>query len=142
MGRADTTTEQHLKVPTMDFDFESSNAQFDKATAVPPTFAASKTTSESGADEVAGAAESGPQSFVEKEKEPPVYNPQKSFFDLLSSSAAMPSLGAGGSGSGAGGPLGHGANGSHGGGKQGGSGHNRCEEERETHLRGRRFGDM
>ena len=78
----------------MDFDFESSNVRFDKATAVPSTFAASKTTSESGADEAVGAAESGPQSFAEKEKEPLVYNPQKSFFDSLSSSAVMPSSGA------------------------------------------------
>ncbi|KAF9460662.1 Scd6-like Sm domain-containing protein [Collybia nuda] len=110
-----------IKVPATDFDFESSNAKFDKAALTPrSTSAAGKENGEEESGEAAGAEEK------EKEKET-AYNPQKSFFDSLSSSSHGPPA----SGAGAGGA--HAGNGR---GRRGGRGmgRNRREEEREKNV--------
>ncbi|KAF8967296.1 Scd6-like Sm domain-containing protein [Flammula alnicola] len=114
--------EQQLKVPTTDFDFAGSNAKFDKAAHSP---AGTKENTEDGTTSGGDDAEKP----AEKEAEQPAYNPQKSFFDSLSSSSATP---AGASGSG-GGYQGNSNRGRRGGG-QGGAGRNRREEEREKNV--------
>ncbi|KAG7442469.1 uncharacterized protein BT62DRAFT_996620 [Guyanagaster necrorhizus] len=65
---------EQIKVPTTDFDFEGSNARFDKP-----------------------GAKKGDEE--EKEKEPAAYNPEKSFFDSLT---PAPVRGGGGGGRGGG----------------------------------------
>ncbi|KAH9484490.1 Protein sum2 [Psilocybe cubensis] len=110
--------EGELKVPKTDFDFQSSNAKFEKPAHSP---AGTKANTEDGnADgSEADAGDKAP------EKEEPAYNPQKSFFDSLSSSSAGPASGPGGQGHRGGG-----------GGRRGGpgSGRNRREEEREKNV--------
>ena len=94
-----------LRVPTTDFDFESSNARFDKAALAPSPRGTPK--SEGEADD---AAESG------EDKDSGAYNPKKSFFDSLSSGSNGPA----GDGRGRGGRR--------------GGGRNRREEERERNV--------
>ena len=68
------------KVPLTDFDFQSSNARFDKASLATP--AKAKSSNDEGSDEEEEEGESA------EKKEAVAYNPQKSFFDSLSSSNA------------------------------------------------------
>jgi len=93
-----------IRVPTTDFDFEGSNARFDKSALEPPPSA--KTDS--------STVEEGE---VQEEEGPRAYNPGKSFFDSLSSSTQAPP------------PAQHGS----GRGGRGG-GRNRREEERERNV--------
>jgi len=101
-----------LKVPATDFDFQSSNARFDKTSVGP-----AKQNKEKNGDE--GAQGEGSEDGEVKEKEEDAaYNPKKSFFDSLSSSAAGPAQG-GGQGGGRG---------------RGRGGRSRREEEREKNV--------
>ncbi|PPQ65647.1 hypothetical protein CVT24_011801 [Panaeolus cyanescens] len=113
-GGAPRNDAEQIKVPTTDFDFESMNAKFDKA-AISVKEDGSTTGDVEDAEKPA-------------EKEPPAYNPQKSFFDSLSSSASTPG----------GGPQGERGGGHQGGGRgrRGGpgGGRNRREEEREKNV--------
>lgn len=94
-----------IKVPATDFDFESSNARFDKSAIGP----------KKGKEESEGVTSEGDVSKEEEEKEQ-AYNPTKSFFDSLSSSTqGVPPAARGG------------------GGRRGG-GRNRREEEREKNV--------
>ncbi|PFH45945.1 hypothetical protein AMATHDRAFT_8442 [Amanita thiersii Skay4041] len=124
-GRGQHRGENHqeIKVPNTDFDFESSNAKFDKAALA----AASNKTAVNGSTPSGetkngeGAAE-GDNKPTEEEKQA-AYNPSKSFFDSLSSST-HPSISASlesGRGNGRG--------------RRGGAGgRNRREEERERNV--------
>ena len=62
-----------IRVPTADFDFESSNALFDKTAVAPPLSAKTE----------GSITEDGE---VKEDDAEPAYNPGKSFFDSLSSS--------------------------------------------------------
>ncbi|KAF8163721.1 Scd6-like Sm domain-containing protein [Crassisporium funariophilum] len=132
-GRGGET--EQIKVPTTDFDFESSNAKFDKAAHSPAPQAKEDGTEGS---ESANASEGGEgEKPAEKEQAAPAYNPQKSFFDSLSSSSAAPAAGSGGGhhGGGGRGRRGGGGGGGNGGGGGGGAiGRNRREEERERNV--------
>lgn len=79
-GRPGPELPEQRRVPATDFDFEGSNAKFDKAAAAK---AATKLpTREDSADDDEGAEDSvedGPKA---------AYNPKASFFDSLSSSAS------------------------------------------------------
>ncbi|KAI0311056.1 Scd6-like Sm domain-containing protein [Amylostereum chailletii] len=108
-----------LRVPNTDFDFASSNARFDKAALGGGSGAKSPASAEEG--EVADEKEK------EKEEKEKAYNPQKSFFDSLSSSTQ----GLGGQG---GGPQGHQGGFGARGGRGRGAGRNRREEERERNV--------
>ena len=112
-GRA-TETEQ-ITVPATDFDFQSSNAKFEKAarSAVP-----SKDDTVNGdTSENNGEGQEG-----EKDQVGLAYNKSASFFDSLSSSADAPTPVGGGNGTG---------RGRRGGGNMG---RNRREEERERNV--------
>ncbi|KAH0826884.1 hypothetical protein J3R83DRAFT_4430 [Lanmaoa asiatica] len=110
-GHGPTVKGSELKVPTTDFDFQSSNARFDKSAIVPKK---SKDTSEGEAVTSEGGADTPSKEEDEKER---AYNPQKSFFDSLSSSTqAAPPPSRGGNG------------------RRGGGGRNRREEEREKNV--------
>jgi protein LSM14 len=120
-----------IKVPAADFDFQSSNALFDKAALAPR-----KTKDDDGsADDATNPSDSeDPVSRdkkaerKEKEREAVAYNPQKSFFDSLSSSTHPGSRGGGDSGGHGGGGRGAGVR------RGGGAGKNRREEERERNV--------
>ena len=105
-----------LRVPATDFDFQSANARFDKNSVGPVK--QNKEKEKNGDDDVQGeGSEDG--EVKEKEKEDDgAYNPKKSFFDSLSSSAAGPTQG-GGQGGGRG---------------RGRGGRSRREEEREKNV--------
>jgi protein LSM14 len=108
---------EHINVPATDFDFESSNAKFEKTARSPIT---PKDNATNG--DASGNSSEGP----EGEKEFGLaYNKSTSFFDSLSSSADAPAPGAGGGHNG-------GGRGKRGGG--GGIGRNRREEERERNV--------
>ncbi|KAM5532318.1 hypothetical protein V8D89_013997 [Ganoderma adspersum] len=94
-----------LRVPATDFDFESSNARFDKAALAP---------SPRGTPKNEGTET--PEGEPKEDEKDPAYNPKKSFFDTLSS--------------GSNGPVGDGRGR---GGRRGG-GRNRREEERERNV--------
>jgi len=104
-----------LKVPTTDFDFQSSNARFDKSAIVPKK-------NKENAEGEGVTSEGGPAGDLaskEEEEKERAYNPQKSFFDSLSSSTqTSPPVPRGGGG----------------GGRRGGGGRNRREEEREKNV--------
>ena len=100
-----------LRVPTTDFDFESSNARFDKAALAPSPRGTPKNDSTEAED-----AEDSEAKAKAKEEENAAYNPKKSFFDTLSSGSNGPS-----------------ADGRGRGGRRGG-GRNRREEERERNV--------
>ena len=106
-GHQNQTQHVEITVPTTDFDFESANARFDKAAL---TSAHGKTASPSLSDdektnpsdeENDGKKAQTPQSEADKEGDR-AYNPKKSFFDSLSSSATSlpPTRGRGGRGMG------------------------------------------
>ncbi|KAF9220157.1 hypothetical protein BS17DRAFT_821033 [Gyrodon lividus] len=100
-----------LKVPATDFDFQSSNARFDKSAVAP------KKAKENVEGEGGNSDGDTPEKSTEQEKEDQAYNPEKSFFDSLSSSTqtvAPPQRG--------------------GGARRGGGGRNRREEERERNV--------
>jgi protein LSM14 len=102
---------KEIKVPTTDFDFQGSNAKFDKSAIVPRK-------SPKDADEEIGPSDEA------KEEEKKAYNPQSSFFDSLSSSTQSA-------------PPARGGDGGRGGGGRGGGGpggRNRREEERERNV--------
>jgi len=103
-----------LKVPTTDFDFQSSNARFDKSSMGPPK--QNKEKEKNGDDGTQG--EGSEDGEVKEEKEEVAYDPKKSFFDSLSSSASGPNQG-GGQGGGRG---------------RGRGGRSRREEEREKNV--------
>lgn len=116
-GRRNQQQPREIKVPNSDFDFESSNAKFEK-----------KRTEE---EEAAAAAavvdeENGPGNAQPKEKEKPAYDPAKSFFDSLTSGTPARTT--------PGNIQGGGSGGGGGGGKRGGGGRNRREEERERNV--------
>lgn len=111
-----------IKVPMSDFDFQSSNARFDKA-----ALAGGRKSVQSGADsdehtnpsedEGDEQSKSGSNKAKDKDASAPAYNPKSSFFDTLSSSASAPVIGAGGRGRGG-----------------RGTGKSRREEEREKNV--------
>lgn len=110
-GRQHEAKAIDLKVPATDFDFQGSNARFDKSALGPPTKAASP------------AAEASPKGESEetdedKDKSSMAYNPKSSFFDSLTSGSNA-QQGEGGRGRG---------------GRRGGGGRNRREEERERNV--------
>ncbi|TDL24696.1 hypothetical protein BD410DRAFT_785388 [Rickenella mellea] len=125
-GRAQ---EREIKVPQTDFDFASSNARFDKA-----SLAANRADNGDGKgdDEKTNPSEDekeGDKQAKESPKEKSTdkaYNPQKSFFDSLSSSSNTATPQERGRGGG-GGPR-------RGGGGGNGHGRNRREEEREKNV--------
>ena len=103
-----------LKVPDTDFDFQSSNARFDKGSMGPQ-----KQNKEKEMDGEAAVHEEGSEDGEAKEKEEDLaYDPKKSFFDSLSSSASGLAQG-GGQGGGRG---------------RGRGGRSRREEEREKNV--------
>ena len=106
-----------LRVPATDFDFQSSNARFDK-TSVGPVKQNKEKEKENNGDDVTQAEGSEDGEVKEKEDDDTAYNPKKSFFDSLSSSAAGPGHG-GGQGGGRG---------------RGRGGRSRREEEREKNV--------
>ena len=87
---------EHIKVPTTDFDFQSSNAKFDKAAlSLEPGGVKGTSPAASTVDEGSESEPKDQEASAEKEKEKAAaaaYNPQKSFFDPLPSSAATPPL--------------------------------------------------
>lgn len=128
-GRQSHQNTEQIKVPTTDFDFESMNARFNKA-ALAQQQQAVTATSEGAATGAEGGLESeekdkvngdGTPASTDKKPES-AYNPQKSFFDSLSSSTATPAAGA---------AVGGGRGARRGG---GGGGRNRREEERERNV--------
>ncbi|KAF9651462.1 hypothetical protein BDM02DRAFT_3154276 [Thelephora ganbajun] len=103
-----------LRVPTTDFDFQSANARFDKSSVGPTK--QNKEKEKNGDDSTQGE---GFEDGGSKEKEEEVaYDPKKSFFDSLSSSASGSTQG-GGQGGGRG---------------RGRGGRSRREEEREKNV--------
>lgn len=93
-----------IPVPSTDFDFETSNARFDKSALAPPiSVKAEGTSTEEGE--------------VQEEEAEKAYNPGKSFFDQLSSSTQAPPPAQRGTGRGG-----------------RGGGRNRREEERERNV--------
>jgi len=103
-----------IRVPTTDFDFQSANARFDKNSVAP---AKPNKEKEKNGDDSTPVEESEDGEVKEKEEDP-AYNPKKSFFDSLSSSASGPTQ-----------------NGGHGGGRgRGRGGRSRREEEREKNV--------
>lgn len=127
-GRQSHQNIEQIKVPATDFDFESMNARFNKAALAQQQQAVAAATE--GAAGAEGGAEGEEKDKVKGDGTPATtdkkpeaaYNPQKSFFDSLSSSTATPAAGAAG-GSGRGGRRGG-----------GGGGRNRREEERERNV--------
>lgn len=103
-----------IKVPATDFDFQSSNARFDKSAVAPPKHNKEKEKVEDDGAE-GGGSEDGE---VKEKQEDTAYDPKKSFFDSLSSSAGGPGQG-GGQGGGRG---------------RGRGGRSRREEEREKNV--------
>lgn len=105
-----------LRVPTTDFDFQSSNARFDKNSVGPVKQNKEKEKEKIGDD--GAQAEGSEDGEVKEKEEDTAYNPKKSFFDSLSSSAGGPTQG-GGQGGGRG---------------RGRGGRSRREEEREKNV--------
>ncbi|KAI0672827.1 Scd6-like Sm domain-containing protein [Trametes maxima] len=100
-----------LRVPDTDFDFQSSNARFDKAALAPSPRGTPKSDGSEGAESEVQEGEK-----KDGEDRPVAYNPKQSFFDTLSSGSNGPS-----------------ADGRGRGGRRGG-GRNRREEERERNM--------
>ncbi|OSD08468.1 hypothetical protein PYCCODRAFT_1473072 [Trametes coccinea BRFM310] len=101
-------------IPDTEFDFQSSNARFDKAALASSARSSSTKGDESETPE--SEANQGEAGDKEDESRPGAYNPKKSFFDSLSSGSNGPS-----------------ADGRGRGGRRGG-GRNRREEERERNV--------
>jgi len=136
-GRGGAANQGPIKVPTTDFDFESSNAKFDKASLNPARSASaasgqndSTAAGESGVESVdggeAGAARKGVNGEEKKDDVKAAYNPSSSFFDSLSSSTGPASAGFGNHPGGNFGGRGRG--------RGRGGGRNRREEEREKNV--------
>ncbi|KAI0665235.1 Scd6-like Sm domain-containing protein [Cubamyces menziesii] len=102
-----------LPVPDTEFDFESSNARFDKAALASSARGVAKT---EGSETPDGEAKDS-EATAEEDARSAAYNPKKSFFDSLSSGSNGPS-----------------ADGRGRGGRRGG-GRNRREEERERNFK-------
>ncbi|KAI8989809.1 Scd6-like Sm domain-containing protein [Trametes punicea] len=102
-----------LPVPDTEFDFQSSNARFDKA-ALAST--ARESAKGDGSEAGEGEAKDGDAPEKDEETRSAAYNPKKSFFDSLSSGSNAPSGESRGRG-----------------GRRGG-GRNRREEERERNV--------
>ena len=117
-GQGGAHEKTEIRVPTTDFDFQSSNARFDKSALVPkkPTGVSGETTPD---DKDAESVDNKDSTKVDGGEDKGAYNPTKSFFDSLSSSAL---------GGTDGGPGGGGRGGRRGGGR------NRREEERERNV--------
>lgn len=117
-GRHADNKAVELKVPTTDFDFESSNAKFDKSSLGPATTPSRPKSGDVTPNGDGDGDEAGEGDAAQKEKEKdPAYNPKKSFFDSLSSGASeQPAANRGR------------------GGRRGGGGRNRREEERERNV--------
>ncbi|KAK7693927.1 hypothetical protein QCA50_003501 [Cerrena zonata] len=105
-GRPHDNKGVHIPIPTTDFDFQSSNAKFDKAAIAPR-----KTPSNEAAEGADVEKDKG------KEVDDKAYDPKKSFFDSLSSGSNAPTIEGRGRG-----------------GRRGGGGRNRREEERERNV--------
>jgi len=103
-----------LRVPMTDFDFQGSNARFDKTAVAPP---AKQGRNAEADDEKGSASDEDGDDKSKEDKEDEAYNPKKSFFDQLSSSAAHPT-----------------PNGASGGRGRGRGGRSRREEEREKNV--------
>ena len=118
-----------LKVPTTDFDFQGSNALFDKAALSQRNVKDSSSAGgQEATDDGVGEGVEGEGGKAEKGEVvegggPVAYNPQKSFFDSLSSSTSGPPSRE---------PSGNVGRGGRRGG--GGAGKNRREEEREKNV--------
>ncbi|THH31109.1 hypothetical protein EUX98_g3069 [Antrodiella citrinella] len=97
-----------IRVPNTDFDFQGSNARFDKAALSPR-----------GTPTVEGSPVEGEEAAQAKKEDDTAYNPKKSFFDSLSSGSNAPTADNRGGGRG---------------GRRGGGGRNRREEERERNV--------
>jgi len=106
-----------IRFPNSDFDFEQSNARFDKS-------ALASMASEEVVEEKTESAdaEAPPKLKKKEETKDKAYNPTKSFFDSLSTSAPPPQQGV---------PRGGGRRG---GGRGGGRARSRREEEREKNM--------
>ncbi|KAI0693318.1 Scd6-like Sm domain-containing protein [Cytidiella melzeri] len=113
-GRHADSRANDIKVPTTDFDFEGSNARFDKSSLGP---AATPTKSKSGEATPSGEGTPETKGNADEEEKEHAYNPKKSFFDTLSSGSNDPP-----------------AEGRGRGGRRGGGGRNRREEERERNV--------
>lgn len=98
-----------IRVPSTDFDFEGSNARFDKSALAPPPTSAKPAEGTGTTDTEEGE--------VTEEEVQKAYNPGKSFFDSLSSSTQAPPQAQRGTGRGG-----------------RGGGRNRREEERERNV--------
>jgi len=118
-GRHHDARAVDLKVPATDFDFEGSNARFDKSALGPAKPSNPKsgevTPNDEGEAEAEGEGEE--QNGKEKAGTPGAYNPQKSFFDSLTSGSNDQPTGGRGRG-----------------GRRSGGGRNRREEERERNV--------
>lgn len=116
-GHGPTVKGSEFKVPATDFDFASSNARFDKSAIAPKKGKEGKEGKD--ASEGEGVSSEGGADTPSKEEDDKerAYNPQKSFFDSLSSSTqSVPPPSRGGAG------------------RRGGGGRNRREEEREKNV--------
>ena len=118
--RAGRITEvEQITVPTTDFDFQGSNAKFEKASRSPAPAKDDNTNGEASGETINSEAQEG-----EKDQVSLAYNKSTSFFDSLSSSADAPAPAVDGTQNG-------GGRGRRGGGSLG---RNRREEERERNV--------
>lgn len=117
--RGGDTQAGNMQVFTTDFDFETSNAKFNKAALV------EESDSDSESDAETNPSNAGDKKDKEKKAKEPAYNPSKSFFDGLTQN----SLHARGGGVG-----GQGRGGGRGGRGRGGYGRSRREEEAQRNL--------
>ena len=118
--RAGRTTEvEQIPVPTTDFDFQSSNAKFEKESRSPVPAKDDNANGEASGETISSEGQEG----GEKDQVSLAYNKSTSFFDSLSSSADAPAPAVDGGHNGAGR------------GRRGGNlGRNRREEERERNV--------
>ena len=118
--RAGRITEvEQITVPATDFDFQSSNAKFEKESRSPAPAKDDNTNGEASGETINSEGQEG-----EKDPVSPAYNKSTSFFDSLSSSADAPA------------PVVDGGQNGAGRGRRGGGslGRNRREEERERNV--------
>jgi protein LSM14 len=119
--RGRITEVEQITVPATDFDFQGSNAKFEKASRSP---APAKDDNNNANGEASGETISSEGQEGEKDQHSSAYNKSTSFFDSLSSSADALAPGVDGGQSG-------GGRGRRGGGNMG---RNRREEERERNV--------
>ena len=113
------TEVEQITVPATDFDFQSSNAKFEKASRSPVPAKDDNANGEASGETISSEGQEG-----EKDQVSLAYNKSTSFFDSLSSSADAPAPGVDGGQNG-------GGRGRRGGGNLG---RNRREEERERNV--------